>query len=415
MIGGAERYVQALIPGLLERGHSVALLYEYPSDPKLETIDPPAPRLQSWCSADLAIEAVRSELAVWRPDVVYCHGLDDLRLERTLLEDHPSVLYAHTYYGTCISGRKCHALPQLAPCHRTLGAACLLLYFPRRCGGLNPGTMFRMFQEQTTRNAALRDYRAVLVASQHMHAEYARNGVAPDRLHLVPLPVMDATASDPPAFKAPGGSILFVGRLMDVKGAGNLIRAIPQAAQKLNRALSLTIAGDGPERANLEALAQRLNLPVKFLGWINAEKKHDLMRQADLLAVPSIWPEPFGLAGIEAGCFGLPAVGYDVGGIRAWLVPGESGELAGGDPPTVRGLADAMVRALADSVHYNQLRKGAWKNVARFQLDSHFAILEPILASFGSRVSPRERSVHEMKPIPEEAENRTTQYMGLKP
>jgi glycosyltransferase involved in cell wall biosynthesis len=123
-----------------------------------------------------------------------------------------------------------------------------------------------------------------------------------------------------------------------------------------------------------------LGVDADFTGWIGADRKRELMRQADLLAVPSLWPEPFGLAGLEAGCLGLPAVGYDVGGIREWLKPGESGELAAGDPPTVSGLAEAMVRALADPEHYRKLCLGAWATARKHSIESHLAALEVSLA-----------------------------------
>jgi glycosyltransferase involved in cell wall biosynthesis len=96
-----------------------------------------------------------------------------------------------------------------------------------------------------------------------------------------------------------------------------------------------------------------------------------------------LWPEPFGLVGIEAGCLGVPAVGYAVGGIPDWLIAGESGELAPGDPPTVDGLAEAMVRALASPEHYARLCQGAWKLAQRFTLESHLDQLEPILLEPG--------------------------------
>src|SRR6202034_271377 len=99
----------------------------------------------------------------------------------------------------------------------------------------------------------------------------------------------------------------------------------------------------------------------------------DLMRQADLVAVPSLWPEPFGLVGIEAGCFGVPAVGFAVGGIPDWLIPGQTGELAPADPPTVEGLAEAIVRALEDPAHYQKLCSGAWEMAKRFSLERHLA------------------------------------------
>jgi glycosyltransferase involved in cell wall biosynthesis len=105
------------------------------------------------------------------------------------------------------------------------------------------------------------------------------------------------------------------------------------------------------------------------------------MRAADLLAVPSVWPEPFGLVGIEAGCVGLPAVGYEVGGIPDWLKPSVSGESAPGDRPTVRELAAAIVRALADDGHWQGLRVGAWRVAGEFTLDKHVSRLLTLLSA----------------------------------
>lgn len=103
------------------------------------------------------------------------------------------------------------------------------------------------------------------------------------------------------------------------------------------------------------------------------------MRESDLLVVPSLWPEPFGLVGIEAGSLGIPAAGFASGGITDWLLPGETGELAPANPPTAEGLADAIARALADQEHYDRLRWGAWDFSKQFDLDRHVAQLEAIL------------------------------------
>jgi glycosyltransferase involved in cell wall biosynthesis len=382
LLGGVEKYLQSVIPGLIQRGHSLGLLYEYPLDAAAEGIDRLAGQIPSWCSRELGVDSALRSLATWKPDVVYSHGVDDGGLEGALLKKYPAILYAHTYHGTCISGRKCHSSPRLQPCARRFGAACLIHFYPRRCGGLNPRTMWQLFRLQSERQSRLPDYRAILVASRHMYREFEHHGVSQDRLHLVPLPADDSfRAATAPRPNAAGHRILFIGRLMDVKGVSYLLRAIPLAAGKLRRPLTLTIAGDGPDRRKLEDTARRLDLSVDFPGWVDAEQKVNLLRQADLLAVPSLWPEPFGLVGVEAGGFGVPAVGFAVGGIPDWLIPGQSGELAPGDPPTVIGLAEALVRALADPVHYQKLCAGAREMAGRLSLGRHIHQLEPILAA----------------------------------
>jgi len=381
LVGGVEKYLQAVIPALAHRGHQLGLLYENRPDPAVESIDSPEAALSACCIAEVGWDRALRFAADFKPDVVYSHGLADTALQTALLDKYPNVLYAHNYLGTCATGQKCHAFPVAQPCDRQFGPACLLLHYPRRCGGLHPGTMFKMYRISAEMNRHLRYYRAVLVASSHMHREFQRHGVPSDRLHLVPLPNTGAISSDATVRMASRGRILFMGRLTKLKGVAHLLRAIPIAARKLAQPLPVTIAGDGPERRKLQALAQELAVSAEFLGWVPTERKSDLLREADLLAVPSLWPEPFGLVGIEAGAHGLPAVAYNVGGIRDWLIPGQSGELAPGDPPTVEGLADALVRGLRDPDHYSNLCRGGRQMAARFNLDAHLSQLEDVLAA----------------------------------
>lgn len=384
LIGGVERYVQRLLPSLRECGHDVALLYEEPFDPASETIDSLAPGLRAWCYTD---GAALASIAEWEPEIVYSQGLSAGSLEDAVLANYPTVFYAHNYSGTCITGRKCHSFPQMVPCTRRFGVACLALYFPRRCGGLHPGTMLGMYQRQSEIHSRLNKYKAILVASQHMYREFETNGVSTERLFWAPLPGPENPLSSQPGARVPGGDLLFVGRMTDIKGARYAVQAAGKAAEQLSRPLRLTLAGDGPERAGVESMAKTLNVTVEFAGWVRASQSRELMSRADLLVVPSVWPEPFGLVGLEAGAVGLPAAGFAVGGIPDWLIPGVSGELAPGDPPTVEGLAAAIVRALADPDHYNQLRLGAWNTARRFSMEAHLQNLERALVGVREAIS----------------------------
>ena len=395
IIGGIEKYLQMLVPALLQTRHEIALLYEHRATAGTELVDPPDAGLRIWYWDDLTPgSGTARELAEWKPDVVYAHGLESLGVEQVLLDRYPVVWYVHVYLGTCGTGQKCHTFPQPRPCDRNFGPMCLVLHYPRRCGGLNPLGAWRMYQRHAARHARLQDYRNILVASRHMFRELEKHGVSSDKLKLVPLPAAPSIGKSEPWFdKDPGGSLLFVGRLTNLKGVDYLIQAVPLAQKKLARKLSITIAGEGPARASLEQLAERLEVPVHFSGWLEGAAKDKAFQQADLLVVPSLWPEPFGMVGIEAGSHGLPAAGYAVGGIPDWLIAGETGEIAPGDPPTIEGLADSIVRALADGDHYARLRRGAWELSGQFTMQRHWSELEPILEAAGSGSLPIEDTV----------------------
>jgi len=377
MVGGVEKYLQETIPALAGRGHNLALLYETAYRRDQESIDRVG--IPSCGTAEAGLEEALRFVRAWQPDIVYSQGIEHNELRSFLVSRYPAAFYAHNYIGTCASGQKCHAFPSARPCDRHFGPACLLLYYPRRCGGLNPATMWTLYQRSAKRKKHLEKYAAIMVASEHMRREYLRHGVAPARIHLAPLPNPNESQQHavPRRSESPN-RLLFLGRLTKLKGAADLMAAIPLAEKQLGRSLTLTIAGDGPERERLQILARTNGIQAQFTGWVGGRQKSELLQQADLLAVPSLWPEPFGLVGIEAGAFGVPSVAYNVGGISDWLIAGYSGELADGNPPAAEAFGAAITRALANPSHYAKLSRGASEVAARFTLASHVSQIEGV-------------------------------------
>ena len=222
------------------------------------------------------------------------------------------------------------------------------------------------------------DYVAVVTASGHMRREYVRNGVEEARAHAIPLfstlPVADAPAARPGETH-----VLFLGRMTRLKGGDVLIRAAALAAERTGRPLALTLCGDGPQRAAWEALARELGVDAAFPGWVAADERIALIRQASALAVPSVWPEPFGLVGLEAASQGVPALAFDVGGIGEWLADGATGWLAPGDPPRAEALAALLARAATEPDALAAMRAAALETARRMSLAAHVERLEGVL------------------------------------
>lgn len=368
-VGGAETYLSRTISGFLSAGHEVALCYESdePDDrPRFALPD----RVMTVCVADRGASTAVERLREWRPDVVYVHGLSDPAFENRVQSIAPAVFFAHAYYGTCISGDKAHKFPVIQPCARRFGAACLALYYPRRCGGLNPVTFGSDYLRQRRRLRLLQRYAAVLTHSEHMRQEYLRHGAAGGRVFNCSV-----TTDDPlrtPQFHALPVStdrvrvphLVFAGRMDPLKGGEELLRAAAIAHTQLGSGLRLTLAGDGSQRTRWEQTARDLGsrherLSIHFTGWLGPAGVARLLATADILVMPSLWPEPFGLIGQEANRQGVPVVAYATGGIPEWLTDGVNGCLAPGDPPTVDGLADALVRCLSERPRHRAMRRAA--------------------------------------------------------
>ena len=87
------------------------------------------------------------------------------------------------------------------------------------------------------------------------------------------------------------------------------------------------------------------------------------------------------MVGLEAARFGVPSAAFAAGGIPDWLEDGRNGCLAPANPPTPEGLAQAIVRCVADPLEYRQLREGARAAAARHTSDTH---LPPLLDVFAA-------------------------------
>jgi glycosyltransferase involved in cell wall biosynthesis len=88
------------------------------------------------------------------------------------------------------------------------------------------------------------------------------------------------------------------------------------------------IAGDGPDRAALEAEARTSRAAVTFLGWVDKDRATRLLERAAMLIFPSRGPESLSRVLIEASALGVPIAAMDTGGTRDIVEPGVTGLLS---------------------------------------------------------------------------------------
>ena len=146
------------------------------------------------------------------------------------------------------------------------------------------------------------------------------------------------------------GLVLHVGRLVEKKGTGLLIRAFAEAASERPEA-HLVVIGEGPLRPRLMAESAALGLAgrVRFLGARPASEVAEWMGRAWLLAAPSLTAGDGDAEGLptvvaEAAASGLPVVGSDHSGIPEAILDGETGFIVpeGKKEPLARRLVDLL-------------------------------------------------------------------------
>lgn len=124
------------------------------------------------------------------------------------------------------------------------------------------------------------------------------------------------------------GEILIgcAGSLFETKGQHHLINAFPGILEKIPTC-RLVIVGDGPQREYLKDLVRknRVEEKVVFTGY--RDDIPNILNSLDMMVIPSVWQEPFGLVVVEAMFGGIPVIASDVGGIPEIIKNNITGEL----------------------------------------------------------------------------------------
>jgi glycosyltransferase involved in cell wall biosynthesis len=212
---------------------------------------------------------------------------------------------------------------------------------------------------------AYRAAHAVVANSDAACDQLVREGVPPDRLHLI-ANGLDATRFVPnPEPRSAIRRIVTVANLRPEKGHDTLLAAAPRILERYPDA-TLTFVGDGPQRDHLETLTRALGLTgrVTFLG--ECRDVVPALTASDLFVLPSR-SEAFPNALIEAMAAGLPVVATAVGGIPEVVSDGGNGLLV--PPDDTYALADAVLTLMDDPT-----RAALLGHAARFDVEQNYTI-----------------------------------------
>ena len=340
--GGAEAYIGWLRSGLRDAGDEVQLVTSSAGSAGDGTADYVAYGTErSAAQAFLqianpfAVRTVRRAMRVFRPDVafvnMFAHHLSPAIFHA--MRGVPVVLLVSDYKCVCPIGTK--LLPDSSICTVRAGWVC------HRSGCVNLAHWLRDQPRYALIQSAVTGAARVIACSECVRSELRRSGIDSECIYLPvsqPGPGYARSPSTDPR-------ILFSGRLDREKGVEQLLLAFARVSSA-NPSATLRIAGRGPERTRLEALARDLNVEprVSFLGWLQPAEIERELSAAWVLAAPSLWAEPLGLVALEAIVRGVPVVASAIGGFAETVEEGVTGMLApNGD---VVALADRLIAIL---------------------------------------------------------------------
>jgi glycosyltransferase involved in cell wall biosynthesis len=280
--GGSEVLVDRLAEGMTARGDQVSLLCGGPSGERSYSVVR---------SGGTYSQFVRAPLAYWR-------GLRDIDLVVEV----------------------CNGMPFLTPLWSRRPQICLVnhvhtelwrMMFPRPVAALGQFAENRVLPWAHRRNLFLTVSNSTADALREI-------GVSSDRIRQICNGVVQP---DPLAPRSTEPLFLALGRLTEYKRIDMLLRLWERVRQVTGG--RLVIAGDGPERQRLAAMA---GPGVTLLGRVSEQEKHQLLCSAWLLLHPAVI-EGWGIVIAEAAIRGTPAIGFDVPGLRDSVVNGQTGIL----------------------------------------------------------------------------------------
>ncbi len=210
------------------------------------------------------------------------------------------------------------------------------------------------------RRRFLRQFDALITYSGTGADEYAALGFPREWIFVAVNAVTPAPAGPPPERPDPERigqpRVLFVGRLQSRKNLDNLLQAC--AALTPERQPALTLVGDGPDRARLEALAAEIYPGAIFTGALYDEALAAQFQQADLFVLPGTG----GLAIQQAMHYGLPVIAAEADVTQTDLVQPANGWQV--PPNDIPALTRALDAALSDLPRLRRMGAESYRIVA---------------------------------------------------
>jgi glycosyltransferase involved in cell wall biosynthesis len=363
--GGAEIILKSLVEGMAQRGHEVTVLTTGPDKGiKQDNVDG-VPVLRAginnfyWHYRQNKAQAWQR--ALWHLRDIYNPAMAHI-VENVVRKIKPDLVNSHNLAGFSVSAFSAihktgtpiihvlHDLYHLCPNSNMFrnGKSC-----ESQCG------QCRLFRLPHTKASMHVD--AVVGVSRYILQNHLDHGLftnAPMKTAIHNAREINASRTNGASKKAGMLTFGFIGTLTQAKGIELLINAF----NMLNpgEKAKLLIAGKGSEE--YESYLKRYESNnIIFLGHVKPEEYYQLL---DILVVPSIWQESFGMVIIEAFAYGIPVIGSRRGGIPEIIEDGVNGYLF--DPDN----KDELVRLLEFTMNNHEgietMQKNAWESSLQF-------------------------------------------------
>jgi glycosyltransferase involved in cell wall biosynthesis len=207
-----------------------------------------------------------------------------------------------------------------------------------------------------------------MVISESTKQDLVKRGIPPDDVAVIHCGIDHRVYhADPAVGKESDPTVIYLGRLKKYKSVDHLVLAFSKILDRVPRA-KLVVVGEGDYKAELMALAGRLNISskVEFPGFVDQSDKVRRLQRAWVAVYPSL-KEGWGLTNIEANACGTPVIASNVPGLKDSVLSEKTGLLF--EYGNTEQLADCLAKILSDASYRQGLSQGGLRWAATFDWD----------------------------------------------
>lgn len=325
--GGVQTQVLALARGLNRLGHKVRVLGPCDGAPPETGVTPLGASIPTFANGSIAPIA---------PDLACT-----LRTIRAFREEAFDVVHIHEPIcpGPCQTALFLRSAPIVGTWHAAGGSKAYM----------TPGVRW-LATRMNVRTAVSQDARAMAHEALGGDYEVVFNGIEIDKFEKA-VPIASESLT-----------IAYVGRHEPRKGLETLLTSV----ESLPQTVTVWIMSDGPQTKELRDKYES-DTRLRWLGPVSDEEKISRIKGADVLCVPSLRGESFGIVLLEAMAAGTPVVASDLPGYRNVATNGDEAYLV--PPGEPKPLTTALIKVLEDKQLAHRLTEAGLKRVAEFSME----------------------------------------------
>jgi len=240
----------------------------------------------------------------WLTKKLFKHAGWSIAFDRLIKNEQPDIVHAHflTDAAKIIPMMELNSLPFVVTAHGYDAAT-----YDKELSKFPDGKLLLDRRQRLIRRVS-----KIICVSAFIRDQLIERGYPAEKLVISHLGVELETLKRRVIRAKEASGIVFVGRLVEKKGARFLIEAYAKLPITIRNRHSLTIIGDGPLRENLKSIAENLDISVNFLGSQPRSVVVEELKQAAAFVLPSIRAENGDAEGMPIAIMEALALGVPV-------------------------------------------------------------------------------------------------------